>query len=167
MAKLSTACARYGGIPRLLFQTLFSDGAWPQNVEAHEKHIAEQAAVLVKRVPEAAFDAFFNEEASHSVVALRPDSSLATDGKRQISAGREMMVATKYLHYRVAQAALSQNATSVKAVYEQLAGVSLLRGAAGYVFESLVHSLLGKGGNFRFTSVDGQTITRIPLTAAA
>jgi hypothetical protein len=81
-----------GGIPRLLFVTLFSDGDWAKNVKEYEKRVAEQSAVLVKRVPEAVFGAFFNEGASHSVVALRPENATAAVGKRKISTEREMTI---------------------------------------------------------------------------
>jgi hypothetical protein len=56
-----------------------------------------------------------------------------------MSADSELVIATNYLQIQVVRAALEQNTIKIKVIYEQLTNVSILRGAAGYVFESLVH----------------------------
>jgi hypothetical protein len=130
-------------------------------VEIHEKRISHEAASLVKRDPHSVFDDFYKEGASHCVVALRPTSA-AANGKRTIGKSVEMVIATKFLQFQVAQAALRQNTIHIKRIYEQLAGVPILRGAAGYVFESLVHQMLAQRGSLlQTTSSDGNEVREI------
>lgn len=53
MQQVAAGFAMFGGVPRLIFDTLFIDENWDFNVKEHQRTIAEQAITIVARAPQA------------------------------------------------------------------------------------------------------------------
>jgi len=146
MRKLSLSYGRYGGVARLLFNTLepsSTRGDWLASVRSYENELRRAVhAMLSDITPMGTPEELYLGKGSNKFVFIKP-----VDGKR-VANDFELATATEYVGTVMANVVTALQDAERLAFYRRMNTVKWLNDAAGKVFEKLVHEYYERLGTF-------------------